>query len=91
MKLAAAAFALALSQAAAFQVVPRRGAIPSTQLFAEYEPMEGEGKINLKIDLDSPKVATMVRLQKSFRFRFLEKFLGCAAAHFVLFDKFSAG
>ena len=60
MKFVATVFALALTQAAAFQVVPRQ-ANSATQLFAEYEPMEGEGKINLKIDLDSPKVATMVR------------------------------
>lgn len=60
MKLiAATTVAIFASQAAAFQVAPR-GASPPTALFAEYEPMEGEGKINLKIDLDSPKVATMV-------------------------------
>ena len=61
-----AVLALALSQAAAFSVVPRHAASPSTQLFAEYEPMDGEGKINLKIDLDSPKVATMVCQLKDY-------------------------
>ena len=39
--------ALVASQAAAFTVVqPSRAA---THLAAEYEPMEGEGKINLKV------------------------------------------
>jgi hypothetical protein len=51
--------ALLLSQVSAFQIIPNAYS-PSTRLHAEYEPMEGEGKINLKIDLDSPKVATMV-------------------------------
>jgi hypothetical protein len=64
MKSVAAVFALVLSQAAAFQLVPRQASGPSTRLNAEYEPMDGEGKINLKIDLDSPKVATMVRLSR---------------------------
>lgn len=38
---------------------------PNTQtaLFAEYETIDGEAKINLKIDLDSPKVATMDELE----------------------------
>jgi hypothetical protein len=30
----------------------------------DYEPMDGETKINLKIDLDSPKVATMDDIEK---------------------------
>lgn len=50
--------ALMIAQAAAF--APMHQATSTTSLFAEdYEPMEGEAKINLKIDLDSPKVATM--------------------------------
>ena len=51
------------TQAAAFAPVaqPR----PQTQLFAgDYEPLEGESKINLKVDLDSPKVATMDDIEK---------------------------
>lgn len=57
------AFCLLLSQAAAFSVAPR--AAPQRCLFAgDYEPMEGESKINLKIDLDSPKVATMDDIEK---------------------------
>jgi hypothetical protein len=61
MKLVAATVAFLASSAAAFQVAPAlRAASSSSALFAEYEPIEGEGKINLKIDLDSPKVATMV-------------------------------
>lgn len=52
------------AQAAAFTVVPGR-VVSETHLFAgDYEPMEGEGKINLKIDLDSPKVATMDDIEK---------------------------
>ena len=53
--------ALLASQASAFTTVSK----PNTQtaLFAEYEPMDGESKINLKIDLDSPKVATMDELE----------------------------
>jgi CDGSH-type Zn-finger protein len=53
---------LLLAQAAAFTMVAQ----PSmqTRLYAgDYEPMEGEGKINLKIDLDSPKVATMDEIE----------------------------
>ena len=54
---------LLLSQAAAFMVAPKIGV--ETRLFAdEYTPMDGEGKINLKIDLDSPKVATMDSIEK---------------------------
>mmetsp|Transcript_21874 Transcript_21874/g.62339 ORF Transcript_21874/g.62339 Transcript_21874/m.62339 type:complete len:107 (-) Transcript_21874:2711-3031(-) len=58
------ATALLAAQAAAFTVAP--GNQPSsTRLFAgDYEPMEGESKINLKIDLDSPKVATMDDIEK---------------------------
>jgi hypothetical protein len=53
------AAALILSQVSAFQIAPKTDA-PRMRLQAEYEPMDGEGKINLKVDLDSPKVATMV-------------------------------
>lgn len=55
---------LFISQAAAFTVAPSHiGA--QTRLYAEdYKPMEGEGKINLKIDLDSPKVASTVEMEK---------------------------
>mmetsp|Transcript_276 Transcript_276/g.472 ORF Transcript_276/g.472 Transcript_276/m.472 type:complete len:105 (-) Transcript_276:1925-2239(-) len=59
---AAVAFLLSL-EASAFQIAPRNN-LPATRLQAEYEPMEGEGKINLKIDLDSPKVATMDDIEK---------------------------
>lgn len=54
--------ALLISQAAAF--TPMHSAPIFSSLFAgDYEPMEGEAKINLKIDLDSPKVATMDELE----------------------------
>lgn len=56
---------LLISQAAAFTVAPSHGGIQTTRLAAgDYEPMEGEGKLNLKIDLDSPKVATMDEIEK---------------------------
>jgi nitrous oxidase accessory protein NosD len=55
---------LILSQAAAFTTVPTRAG-HETRLFAgDYVPLEGEAKINLKIDLDSPKVATMDSIEK---------------------------
>jgi hypothetical protein len=57
---------LATSQSTAFQVGPSRVYPASSALYAEYEVMEGEGKINLKIDLDSPKVATMVSLESVY-------------------------
>ena len=47
----------------AFTVAPQTPRA-STHLRAEYEPMEGEGKINLKIDLDSPKVANFEDIEK---------------------------
>lgn len=51
------------AQAAAFTQIAKPNM--QTQLFAgDYEPMEGEGKINLKVDLDSPKVATMDDIEK---------------------------
>jgi CDGSH-type Zn-finger protein len=54
---------LFLAQAAAFTMVAQPNM--QTRLYAaEYEPMEGEGKINLKVDLDSPKVATMDEIEK---------------------------
>jgi hypothetical protein len=64
MKYFAIAIAVLVSQSAGFQVVHRHQGFPSSsRLYAtEYEPLEGEGKINLKIDLESPKVATMVSL-----------------------------
>jgi|Transcript_9475 CDGSH-type Zn-finger protein len=57
------ATALFLSQATAFTIVgaPR---LQTRLAAAEYEAMDGEGKINLKIDLDSPKVATMDDIEK---------------------------
>jgi nitrous oxidase accessory protein NosD len=55
---------LLVSQATAFTVVPS-GAVHETRLFAgDYVPLEGEAKINLKVDLDSPKVATMDTIEK---------------------------
>jgi hypothetical protein len=63
------AIALLVPQSAAFQVGPCQGNAPSSRVFAEYEPMEGEGKINLKIDLDSPKVATMVSLSLGVEYK----------------------
>lgn len=62
MKVLLSIIALACSQVAAFTSAPTMKNSPRTILFAEYEPLEGEGKINLKVDLDSPKVATMVRV-----------------------------
>ena len=56
---------LAISQAAAFTVAPQQANAANSCLFAgDYEPLEGEGKINLKIALDSPKVATMDDIEK---------------------------
>ena len=57
------AAALICQSVGAFTVAPPQKVV-STKLYAEYEPMEGEGKINLKIDLDSPKVATMEEVEK---------------------------
>ncbi|CAB9508802.1 CDGSH iron-sulfur domain-containing protein [Seminavis robusta] len=57
------AAALICQSVVAFTVAPVQP-MQSTQLFAEYEPLEGESKINLKIDLDSPKVATMDDIEK---------------------------
>ena len=78
MKLFLPIIAIACSQAAAFTSTHMIKNSPRTQLFAEYEPLEGEGKINLKIDLDSPKVATMVRnfpLDKIYKLYGLPKFI----------------
>eukprot|EP00980_Cylindrotheca_fusiformis_P028615 scaffold22620_cov131-Cylindrotheca_fusiformis.AAC.10 len=52
--------AFLIAQAAAFAPVSKPNA--QSALFAEYEPMEGEGKMNLKIDLESKKVATVEQL-----------------------------
>ena len=52
--------ALFIAQASAFSPLALPGKV-QTQLHAEkaeYVPLEGEGKINLKVDLDNPKVAT---------------------------------
>jgi CDGSH-type Zn-finger protein len=54
---------LALSQAAAFTVHPSTRTTTCLSA-AEYSKLDGEGKINLKIDLDSPKVATMDEIEK---------------------------
>lgn len=57
------ATSLLICQATAFTVAPSNHV--QTRLAAgDYEPMEGEGKINLKVDLDSPKVATMDEIEK---------------------------
>ena len=47
-------------------VVPTKmtTATTSLKMAGDYEPMDGETKINLKIDLDSPKVATMDDIEK---------------------------
>jgi len=37
------------AQAAAFTVGPQQSRPTSTRVYADYEPMEGEGKINLKV------------------------------------------
>jgi len=55
--------ALLLAQVAAFTTVAPYARV-QTHLAAEYETMDGEGKINLMIDLDSPKVATMDEIEK---------------------------
>jgi CDGSH-type Zn-finger protein len=54
---------LLIAPAAAFTMVAQPNM--QTRMYAgDYELMEGEGKINLKIDLDSPKVATMDEIEK---------------------------
>merc|ERR1712151_91658 len=45
-------------------VTPPSTRLESRLLAKEYETMEGESKINLKVDLDSPKVATMDEIEK---------------------------
>ncbi len=62
MNILAAALALYVSQVTAFSVSRPSIASTGTRLMAEYVPLEGEGKINLKIDLESEKVATMASL-----------------------------
>ena len=50
---------LLVSGTAGFSVFPQTRSM-ETRLFAgDYEPLEGETKINLKVDLESEKVATM--------------------------------
>jgi hypothetical protein len=58
------AVALICQTAGAFTLAPLPRTEATTRLFAEYEPLAGEGKINLKVDLDSPKVATMDTMEK---------------------------
>jgi len=48
MKTVVAALLLLVARASAFTVVTPSSGF-STKLFAEYEKMEGEGKINLKV------------------------------------------
>lgn len=55
MKISTALAVLIATSASAFTVVSPLTARNSA-LAAEYEPMEGETKINLKIDLESEKV-----------------------------------
>lgn len=56
--------ALICQTVGAFTLAPPQRVTPQLSAKAEYEPMEGEGKMNLKIDLDSPKVATMDEIEK---------------------------
>ena len=59
MKNVFASILLLVAGAGAFTVVPSARSM-ETRLFAgDYEPLEGESKINLKIDLESEKVATL--------------------------------
>ena len=64
MKFLSATLLLIASKASAFTVGPVNQVSQSRLFAAEYVPLEGEGKINLKIDLDSPKVATMEEVTK---------------------------
>jgi hypothetical protein len=57
------AFAMLCQMVGAFTFAPVQR-LEATRLFAEYEPLAGEGKINLKIDLESPKVATQDAIEK---------------------------
>lgn len=50
--------ALFCQSAGAFIVGPQAAQGMATKLCAEYEPVEGESKINHQVDLDNPKVAT---------------------------------
>jgi CDGSH-type Zn-finger protein len=57
------ATALICQSVGAFTVGPQtatRAPSSTTQLMAEYEQVDGESKINHLMDLDSPKVASMV-------------------------------
>lgn len=58
------AVALICQTVGAFTTVAPLQRTEATRLFAEYEALAGEGKINLKVDLDSPKVATMDTIEK---------------------------
>ncbi|GKY95570.1 hypothetical protein MPSEU_000518400 [Mayamaea pseudoterrestris] len=58
-------FSLIIAKALAFSIVQSRRAMTGlSAAAAEYTPKEGETKINLMIDLDSPKVATMDEIEK---------------------------
>mmetsp|Transcript_32125 Transcript_32125/g.78071 ORF Transcript_32125/g.78071 Transcript_32125/m.78071 type:complete len:106 (+) Transcript_32125:58-375(+) len=53
---------LLISQAVAFAPMAQ-GSVNTALRAEDYEPMEGEGKINLKMDLDSKKVVNMEALE----------------------------
>jgi CDGSH-type Zn-finger protein len=55
---------LLFSQVIAFSVVTNPSVVESCLFAGDYAPLEGEGKINLKIDLESEKVATMDEIAK---------------------------
>ncbi|CAJ1932948.1 unnamed protein product [Cylindrotheca closterium] len=52
---------LLISQAVAFAPIAQ-GNVNTALRAGDYEPMEGEGKMNMKIDLDSKKVVNMEEL-----------------------------
>lgn len=58
MKFTTTLVCLTAAQVSAFAFVNHKSHRPVTSLAAEYEPLEGETKINLKIDLESEKVRT---------------------------------
>ena len=45
--------ALCVTSGSAFVVSPRQGAVHVARFAGDYEPMEGEGKINLKVRVES--------------------------------------
>lgn len=53
---------LLISQAVAFAPIAQ-GSVNTALSAGDYEPMEGEGKINLKMDLESKKVVNMEALE----------------------------